>query len=196
MSHLERIEEELKRNNGIITASFVRGNNIPTVYLTRLSREGKLKRVGRGIYMAEDAVYDELFFLQIRCPKIVFSYETALCLLNLTDKIPQTIDVTVNHKYKFNRKPLNLNVHYVSEEILNLGVVEGRTNAGHPVRLYSAERILCDFVKNKEEMDPEVYFSFVKAYPNYEDKDLNKLFYFAQKLDVFEELREVMELVQ
>ena len=103
MNYAEKVHKLLNENGGILTASLMRENNIPTVYLTRLTREGKLKRVARGVYISREGIYDELFMLQTRFPKIIFSYETALYLLNLTDKIPGNIHLTVNHKYKFNQ---------------------------------------------------------------------------------------------
>jgi predicted transcriptional regulator of viral defense system len=180
MNYAEKVHKLLNENGGILTASLMRENNIPTVYLTRLTREGKLKRVARGVYISREGIYDELFMLQTRFPKIIFSYETALYLLNLTDKIPGNIHLTVNHKYKFNQNLENARIYYVNKEILNLGVIEKRTNAGNIVRLYSAERTLCDFIKNKSEVDPEVYINFLKAYPSYSDKDINELFNIAQ----------------
>ncbi len=195
MNYIEKIGNLLYKNNGILTTSIIRENDIPTVYLTRLTKEGKLKRIERGIYMSKDGIYDELFIFQIRYPKIVFSYETALNLLNLTDKIPDKIHLTVNHKYKFNQKPENVHIYYVSNDILNLGVIEKKTNVGNFVRLYSAERTLCDFIKNKANMDPEVYINFVKTYPSYPDKDIHELFNIAQKMNIVQEVQDIMELV-
>ncbi|MGI6249547.1 MAG: type IV toxin-antitoxin system AbiEi family antitoxin domain-containing protein [Acutalibacteraceae bacterium] len=195
MNYAEKVHKLLNENGGILTASLMRENNIPTVYLTRLTREGKLKRVARGVYISREGIYDELFMLQTRFPKIIFSYETALYLLNLTDKIPGNIHLTVNHKYKFNQNLENARIYYVNKEILNLGVIEKRTNAGNIVRLYSAERTLCDFIKNKSEVDPEVYINFLKAYPSYSDKDINELFNIAQKMDIVQQVQEIMELV-
>ncbi|MDD4642362.1 MAG: type IV toxin-antitoxin system AbiEi family antitoxin domain-containing protein [Erysipelotrichaceae bacterium] len=195
MNYLDKIQEQLSKSGGIITSAYIRDNEIPSIYLTRLTREGKLRRIARGIYMAEGGIYDELFVLQTRYPKIIFSYETALQLLNLTDKIPEQINVTVNNNYKFNNKPQNIQVNYVCNELLEAGVIEGQTNIGNIVSFYSAERTLCDFIKYKSEMDPEVYLSFVKAYSNYKEKDIHELFSIAQKMDVVKEVKEVMELV-
>ena len=105
MNYLKQIKEHLDKSGGIITSAYVRENEIPSVYLTRLARKGKLQRIERGIYMTEDGIYDELFVLQAKYPKIIYSYETSLQLLNLTDKIPERINVTVNNNYKFNNKP-------------------------------------------------------------------------------------------
>ncbi|MGI6578768.1 MAG: type IV toxin-antitoxin system AbiEi family antitoxin domain-containing protein [Saccharofermentanales bacterium] len=192
---MKEIMDQLNKSGGIITSLQLRESNIPTVYLTRLTREGKLKRIERGIYMSEDGIYDELFILQTRYPKIIFSYETALQLLNLTDKIPDEINLTVNYNYKFNQKPENVRIYHVNNAILNLGVIEKKTNAGNLVKLYSAERTLCDFIKNKSNMDPEVYINFVKAYPKYQDRDIHELFNIAQNMGVLQEVQEIMELV-
>ncbi len=195
MNNNEKIYNLLDENSGIITTSLVKENDIPTVYLTRLTKKGKLKRIERGIYMSEDGLYDELFVFQTKYPKIIYSYETALYLLNLTDKIPSKIQLTVNHNYKFNQRPKNAHIYYVNSEILNLGVVEVKTNFGNIVRLYSAERTLCDFIKNKLDMDPEIYINFVKNYPNYEKKDIHKLYDIANKMNLVQEVQEIMELV-
>lgn len=181
MNYQEMIEKILIENSGIITSSWVRENNIPTTYLTRLTRQGKLKRVERGIYMAEDGIYDELFILQSRYPKIIFSYETALSLLNLTDRISQEISVTVNFNYKFNHKPKGVSIHYVKKDLLNLGVICKKTNVGNEVRLYSAERTVCDFIMNKKNIDTESYINFIKAYPKYQDRNIHDLYHIAEK---------------
>jgi predicted transcriptional regulator of viral defense system len=73
MNHSEKIKNLLDENAGILTTSLVRENDIPTVYLTRLTREGKLKRVERGIYMSQDGIYDELFIFQTKYPRVIFS---------------------------------------------------------------------------------------------------------------------------
>jgi hypothetical protein len=195
MNYSEKIKNLLGKNAGILTTSLVREHGIPTVYLTRLTREGKLQRIERGIYMSKDGIFDELFVFQTKYPRVIFSYETALYILNLTDKIPAEINVTVNYNYKFNKRPENTRIYYVSNEILNLGLIERENNLGNLVRLYSAERILCDFIKNRSNMDPEIYIKLVKTYPKYPDRDIHELFNIAQNMDIIQEVQEIMELV-
>ena len=50
MDYKKQIEQYLKKSGGIITASYCRSNKIPTIYLTRLAREGVLLRVSEGFY--------------------------------------------------------------------------------------------------------------------------------------------------
>lgn len=195
MNYRKQIEINLKKSGGIITSAYCRENNIPTVYLSRLAKEGKLFRVQKGIYIIEDGDYDEYYFFQYQYGKAIFSYETALFLLGVTDKIPWRIDVTVYNGYKFNEKQDTLNINYVKKSIYNLGIIQKKTMFGNIVNVYSYERILCDFISNKEKMDTEVYVKLIRSYSKYKDKDIHSLYEIARKMGIEDKVREVMEVV-
>ncbi|MFN2102624.1 type IV toxin-antitoxin system AbiEi family antitoxin domain-containing protein [Finegoldia dalianensis] len=195
MNYRKQIEIHLKKSGGIITSAYCRENNIPTVYLSRLAKEGKLFRVQKGIYIIEDGDYDEYYFFQYQYGKAIFSYETALFLLGVTDKIPWRIDVTVYNGYKFNEKQDTLNINYVKKSIYNLGIMQKKTMFGNIVNVYSYERILCDFISNKEKMDTEVYVKLIRSYSKYKDKDIHSLYEIARKMGIEDKVKEVMEVV-
>lgn len=195
MNYRKQIEIHLKESGGIITSAYCRENNIPTVYLSRLAKEGKLFRVQKGIYIIEDGDFDEYYFFQYQYKKAIFSYETALFLLGVTDKIPWRIDVTVYNGYKFNEKQDTLNINYVKKSIYNLGIIQKKTMFGNIVNVYSYERILCDFISNKEKMDTEVYVKLIRYYFKYKDKDIHSLYEIARKMGIEDKVREVMEVV-
>lgn len=195
MNYRKQIEIHLKKSGGIITSAYCRENNIPTVYLSRLAKEGKLFRVQKGIYITKDGDYDEYYFFQYQYRKAIFSYETALFLLGVTDKIPWRIDVTVYNGYKFNEKQDTLNINYVKKSIYNLGIIQKKTMFGNTVNVYSYERILCDFISNKEKMDVEVYVKLIRSYSKYKDKDIHSLYEIARKMGIEDKVKEVMEVV-
>ena len=124
MDYEKKIEKYLEQSGGIITTSYCKEKKIPTVYLSRLLKDGKLLRVKKGIYITKDGDYDEYYFFQHQYKKAIFSYETALYLLGQTDKIPWNIDVTVYNGYKFNEKSNGVNIHYVKKSIYDLGVIQ------------------------------------------------------------------------
>lgn len=195
MNYRKQIEIHLKKSGGIITSAYCRENNIPTVYLSRLAKEGKLFRVQKGIYITKDGDYDEYYFFQYQYRKAIFSYETALFLLGVTDKIPWRIDVTVYNGYKFNEKQDTFNINYVKKSIYNLGIIQKKTMFGNTVNVYSYERILCDFISNKEKMDVEVYAKLIRSYSKYKDKDIHSLYEIARKMGIEDKVKEVMEVV-
>lgn len=195
MDYRKQIEQYLEKSGGIITASYCRSNKIPTIYLSRLVREGYLQRAAEGLYISEEGMYDDYYYFQYRFRKAVFSYETALHLLGVTDKIPEDMDVTVYYSYKFNQVPTTVNIHYVNKGIHGLGVVEARTMFNNPVRVNSYERTLCDFIAHKDKMDSEVYVKLIRSYSKYEKRDIHALYEIATRMGLDREVKELMEMV-
>jgi len=195
MDYKKQIEKYLEKSGGIITASYCRSKKIPTVYLSRLVREGDLLRAAEGLYISEEGMYDDYYYFQYRFKKVVFSYETALHLLGVTDKIPQGMDVTVYYSYKFNEVPTTVNIHYINKEIHGLGVVETRTMFNNPVRVYSYERTLCDFIAHEDKMDREVYIKLIRSYAKYAKRDIHALYEIATRMGIDKEVKTLMEVV-
>ena len=194
MDYEKKIEKYLEQSGGIITTSYCKEKKIPSVYLSRLLKDGKLLRVKKGIYITKDGDYDEYYFFQHQYKKAIFSYETALYLLGQTDKIPWNIDVTVYNGYKFNEKSNGVNIHYVKKSIYDLGVIQKSTMFGNKVNIYSYERTLCDFIAHKEEMDIEVYVKLIRSYSSYKERDIHSLYDIAMKMGIENKVREVMEV--
>jgi predicted transcriptional regulator of viral defense system len=190
----KRIVKHLENSNGIITARSCREQGIPTIYLTRLTEKGVLRRMAPGIYGTESADFDELFFFQYRFSKSVFSYETAASLLGVSDKIINRMDVTVSEKYNFGNRLPNINIHYVKKEWLNLGVTSRKTVFGNPVRVYSYERTLCDVILNRDKVDPETYVKLIRGYSSYMERNLKELQEIANKMGVLQKVTDIMEI--
>lgn len=61
--------------------------------------EQQLVRCGRGLYVKQDAWPDDLYLLQQRYPRGIFSHDTALYLLGYSDRVPLTYEVTFPKGY-------------------------------------------------------------------------------------------------
>ena len=93
------IQTMLKENNGFITAAQVSEAGLQRRMLGELVEANKIYRVARGIYALPDVWEDEMYFLQYRFSKGIFSNETALYLHGLSDRTPQTYTLTFPHGY-------------------------------------------------------------------------------------------------
>lgn len=195
MNYKRIILDYAKNNNGIVTRKEIKDKNIPTIYLSRLVEEGSLNRVQRGIYLSEEGVNDEYYFLQHRFTQIIFSHATALYFHGLTDLIPNKIVVSVPYSYKINKIPANLEVRYVKENIVNLGVTQVETNVGNMVNAYDKERTIIDIIINHDYVDRETYTTAIRNFMKSNDKDINKLFMYALKMDAIDEVRNVIEVL-
>lgn len=190
----ESVLEIAKDNNGVITAKNLKNRSIPTIYLTRLENEGKIFKVDKGIYITEDGTYDEYYFFQHRYPKVIYSHISALYLLGLTDKIPQHLDVSVPHSYKFNERKSSINVRFVKPNIYSIGICELKTMFGNSVKAYDIEKTICDLIIDKDRIESEIYVNAIKMYIKNKNKDIKKLLNYATKMGILEKVRSIMEV--
>lgn len=195
MSKKEILFEFIENHNGIITYKDCKALKIPTIYLTRLEKEGIPYRVEKGIFLTQNGDYDEYYFFQYRYPKAIFSYISALYLQQFTDEIPQYFDVTIPRGYRFNTPPANLNIHSVSKEYSELGITLVKTPMGNEVRVYDLERIICDFVIHREKIDTELFVKTLQHYGNYSKKNLTKLYEYATKMNTLDKVKQTLEVL-
>ena len=108
MGYFNQIKSFLTSSNGIITRKQLIALNIPTIYLTRLVDSGELTRIDRGIYIDSTGDYDEQYFFQQKYSVAIYSYVSALVFHDMTDVIPQDLEVTIYKGYNTSRMPSNV----------------------------------------------------------------------------------------
>lgn len=165
-----------------------------TLNLSRLVKKGELERPKRGVYTS-DGVYDDDFYIQRRYKKAIFSYFYALTYHYMTDYIPRVIDITLPCGYNPHSLPEYLKPHYVSKEILNLGVIEMETSFGNIVKVYDMERTICDFIKNKNKIPAEEYSKTINRYMS-GDKNIEKLLDYAAKMKITKKVNDLLSLFE
>lgn len=183
-------------NNGYVTTKEVTNNNIPKIYLTELVRDEKLVKVSRGFYMLPDCFEDDYYKIQLTNKNAIFSLETALYLYNYSDRIPIKYYVTVPLNYGGNLlKNKNVQLIYTKKEWLNLGVKEIKSSYGLPIKVYDVDRTICDIIKNKNKVDPEIFSKAMKEYVSSKGKNISKLYEYAKELNILDEVRKYIEVM-
>jgi predicted transcriptional regulator of viral defense system len=154
MEHHETILKIMKKNNGFITSAQVAQAGFPRRELGELTATNHICRIERGIYTLPEAWEDEMYFLQYRFSKGIFSNETALYLHGLSDRTPQTYTLSFPHGYNAKSlKKRNIKARFVTRAIYDMGIVEKNSPCGNPLRVYDVERTLCDIVKGNNTCD-------------------------------------------
>ena len=196
MDYKDKIILLTEKNNGYITTKEVIKNNIPNIYLTQLVDEGKLLRTSRGLYMFPDCFEDEYYKFQLTNSNAIFSLETALYLHNFSDRVPIVYNITVPSNYGGNLlKEKNVNLLYIKNEFHEIGITEILSPMGQTIKVYDIERTICDIIKHKNKVDPEIFSKALKEYSHYKKKNMNNLIIYARKLNVEDEVRSYMEVM-
>ena len=196
MTDKEKIAELLTTlNNGIITTEQVTAAGIHRGVLTELTATGQLIRYGRGLYIKSDAWEDDLYLLQQKYGKGIYSHDTALYLLSYSDRTPAQYTMTFPKGYNApSLKQENLNVKRAMLEIYTLGIIEINSPSGNPIRVYDLEKTLCDIVRGGGS-DIQIVSNAMKRYAADRNKDIHKLMRYADKLRVKAKITQYMEVL-
>lgn len=196
MSSTEKILELAKKNNGTITSSQITKAGISREYLRKLVKSELLERVERGVYILPDCFDDELYSLQMRYKKGVFSHETALFLLDLSDRTPIKFSMTFPLNYNTTAiKAENLICHRVKTDNHQIGVISVQSPGGNPIRIYNPERTLCDILKGRSNTDIQVITDAFKRYAGWERKDIPLLSEYSKLFRIEKKIRAYLEVL-
>ena len=192
-----RIEEVAKVNNGFIRTVQVEELGISRPMLKKYSDAGKLERIRKGLYILAGELPDEYALLQLRSKYAVFSYGTALFLWNLSDRVPHVYDITLPRGANINslKKDIsNLRCHYVQQKIYEIGITEIRSPQGATITVYDRERCICDLIRDKDQMDMQIFTQAIKGY--FKSKPNNrKLLKYGRIFGIEEKIRTYMEVL-
>lgn len=196
MNNEEKILNEMKKNNGIITTNEVEQMGIARKTLVRMLEKGIIERENQGLYVLPDSWGDEYYNLIFSTKSAVFSHATALFLHGLSERVPLTYEITVINGYNASLKTReNVRLYSVSKDIFELGKTEIQSPQGKSIPVYDIERSLCDIIKNKESQDIEIIKYAYKIYVKSPNKNIYKLMEYAKKLKVEREVNLYLEVL-
>ena len=138
--------------------------------------------------------------------KIFYVYEVILKLVNeekvlkknkkldisKVEDIPYKIEVTtINH----NNINEDLDIHYVAKEKFDIGITEIKSPYSNPIKIYNAERCICDILKNPDSVDLEVYNKIINNYFKQKNKDLSALEEYSKIFNIYDKLHHIIEIL-
>ena len=89
----------------------------------------------------------------------------------------------------------NYNIHYVSDKYYDIGIIETISPNGNPVKIYNAERCICDMLRTEGEFDLELQNRVLDYYFHSKDKDLDKLLEYAKIFNIYEKVNTIVEVM-
>ena len=196
MDALIKIDKLMNDKKGIIQTSEAVQAGISRTTLVTLVKNGKLERIAHGQYIRPDDVTDDLYLLQQRSAKIVFSHETALYLHDMAERTPFQHSMTIPSSSKLSRVlSEGCKVYYVKPELYALGRCSVKSKMGHEVVSYDAERTICDILRSRNRIDSQTFAEAMKAYASRKGQNWNKLREYAQSFRVTKLLRQYLEVL-
>ncbi|MDR1539759.1 MAG: abortive phage infection protein [Clostridiales bacterium] len=196
MSKADELKLLLQSNNGFLKTSDATQIGVSRAYLGEFVRKQGLERVAQGLYMSQDAWDDGMYVLQVRYPKAIFSHETALYLLNLAEREP--LKYTLTLKTGANTAGLakqGVKAYKVKDELFSEGITQASSPSGHTLRVYNAERTICDLFRSRRNIEIQDLQAAVREYIRMKEKNLPLLMRYAKAFSVERIVRQYMEVL-
>jgi len=193
---IQKVRDILRDKNGILFSSDLAKYKISRTYLSILEKNGEIQRISRGVYSATDMMVDEMVSLQARYKGAIFSHETALYLLELTDRSPLFYSVTVPSRYNATSlKTSGAKVYFVNRDLYTLGLITMKSPHGNDIKTFNLERTVCDVLRSRNQMDIQFISEALKKYVIHKDRNIDRLYRYAMQFRIQKIVREYIEVL-
>jgi len=197
MDKKEKVYALMEQRGGYLSAKEARENGIENKTLQRMAAKGLIDRAAHGLYVNVDIIVPDPFLVaQHRCPKGVFSYETALFLHDLSDRDPLRLMMTIPAGWNSKMLPDdNIVFFYNTPGKMGFGVCETQTPSGVKVKAFDAERTLCDCLRSVDKLDRDLVITALKRYVKGKNRDNAKLLEYATALKIRDMVYRYLEVL-
>ena len=189
----------IESNDGIVSGKMLQEAGIQRVQIYRFLSDGILAKESHGNYVLADNQPDEYIVIQKRSDKLIFSHATALYLHGMSDRVPHLLDITVpqgDNISRIKKTYQNTKFHYCKKELWNLGIENIKTPQGYKVQTYDLERCICDIIRDKDEVDVQVFTQAIREYFTGNKCNSRKIIKYSKVFNIEKKVRNYMEILQ
>ncbi len=194
---MDKLEEYIKEKY-VITNKEIEKLGYGRQSLAELTKKNKIERLRPGVYQVKGEVVDDFAYISSNSNRIVFSYNTALYLYNLSDRTPNTFHISVPQGYNashIKRRNKNIVVHYIKKEWHEIGKTEIKSPQGNTIPVYDLERTICDIIIDREKIDKQIFSDAITRYFKLKNNNLRRLIQYSRIFKIEEEIRKYMEVL-
>lgn len=192
---LEQINDLVENNGGLVRASDIDALGVDYRRVLKFVEEGYLIRVKSGYYTTKYYECDEdQWIYKLFGEDGILTMESALYVYGYLKDRPYKWSIAINKntsKSRFNIDYPIVEPYYTEPEVLEIGVTEADF-AGGKMKIYTKERLICDFLKYQEKVDREDFKKGVWAYIMDEEKDVAKLMEYAKERKVLKKVQSMI----
>ena len=189
---------DLTRQSGIVSTAEVRSKGIHHEYIRQLCAEGKLVRVGRGLYMLPDAEVTAHYGLaqaSKAVPKGVICLLSALRFHEIGTEAPHEVWMAIDRRAARPRakKPKMRIVRY-SGMALTEGI-GGYNVEGVPVRIYNPAKTVADCFKYRNKIGLDVALDALRDVIRKRKCTTDELWHYAKICRITKTIRPYLEAI-
>ena len=194
---IEHLDKLIELNGGIVSPAVLMDAGIDRSFLNVCVNSGIIVKESHGNYMLASEQPDEFRIIQSRSDKLIYSHGTALYLHGISDRVPHVLDITVpqgDNVSRIKKTYEQVKFHYCKKELWDVGITTVLTPQGYQVKAYDKERCICDLIRDKRDVDVQIYTQALKEYFSGE-YNARKLIKYARQFNIEAKVRSYMEVL-
>lgn len=196
MSKFDLMDQLVENNKGYIKTSEANKNDISRTYFSEYVKERDLVRAAHGLYMTKETWQDDMYVTQIRYPQAIFSHESAAYLLQLTDREPFELSITLKTGESSTRLiESGIKVYKIKESLYEEGLILTKSPTGHEIRSYNGERTVCDLIRSRSNIEIQEIQTVLKTYLRQKNRNIPSLMRYAKAFSVDSIISQYMEVL-
>lgn len=195
-----RLLHRLRRGGGWLRRDDLSAERVHPRWLRRLQDEGVIERARAGLYRttaAPETTNQTLFEACTVVPEGVICLTSALAYHELTTANPSLIQMAIPRdrwRPKVTYPPIRF--FEFRDRLMTLGVDEIRSSHGRALRVFSAERAVCDAFRLRRIVGKDIALEALQAYLRRRStRDLGELTRMARATRVLEQIRPYLEVL-
>ena len=188
----------ISENKKYITGDELRADGYSYYRIGKLEEEGVLKKVNRSTY--ENLTYrgdeNDFFSAEAYVPNGVICLMSAARFHELTDYLPDAVDVAIERKKKVTTLPdwPEIKIHYFDSRRMDVGVEEIRENE-NSFHVFNPEKTVVDIIYFRNKVGIEETAEILKNYLKRKDCKIDKLYEYSKDLRCEKTLRTYLEVL-
>lgn len=197
-THTQRILD-LARQKGMLRPGDLQGVGAARVVLTRLTANGQLEKVGRGLYRlpgSSASEHETLATIAAKVPQAVFCLLTALQFHGLTTQLPRQVWIAMprgSHAPRIDYPPVKM-VQFTGEAYSQGIEVFERDQV--PLRVYGVAKTVADCFKHRNKIGLDVALEALRDARSQQKTSADALWHFAKICRVANVMRPYIEAIE
>lgn len=188
----------LTENKKFITITELKDMGYSYYKIGKLEKNGLLRRVNRSTY--ENLSYkgdeNDFFSAEAFVPNGVICLMSAARYYELTNFLPDTVDVAIERKKKVTTLPdwPEIKVFYFDPVRMDLGVTEVR-EGDNVFHIFDIEKTVVDIIYYRNKIGIEETSEVLKNYLKRRDRQIDRLYAYAKRLRCEKAVRTYLEVL-
>lgn len=192
------MENKLSENKMYYQAEELKDAGYSYYKIRKLEDDGILKKVNKSVYenLSFKGNENDFYTAEAFVPQGVICLLSAARYYDLTDYLPDSVDVAIDRKKKISTLPdwPQIKIHYFDPRRMNIGVNE-ISEGENSYHIFDIEKTVVDIVYYRNKTGIEETSQILKNYLKRNDRNIDLLFKYAKQLRCEKTIRTYLEVL-